>query len=194
MTRQTTAPLTRLQVNASNRTAREVARMVGEGWLQLDPPYQRGQVWTEDQQVALIRSFVTGVPIPALIINLRARPSWDDPAAPNPYAEHAYACVDGQQRIRTLAAWFDGELAVPASWFAPEDVEDYISTDDGPYVTFDSLTKPARTNIAFTWTIPFAESSVNSICAEAEVYVLVNGQGTPQSAADLDNARRIATT
>ncbi len=192
MTRQTDEALRRLDVQASNRTAREIARMVGDGWLDLNPSYQRGEVWTEDQQVALIRSFVTGVPIPALIINNRARPSWDDASIPNPYGGVMYGCIDGQQRIRTMMAWFDGTLAVPASWFDGSDVESTVDTPDGPYVTYTGLSQPTQRHIAFTWTIPFAEAALNSVRAEAEVFLLVNGSGTPQSDADMANARRVA--
>ncbi len=192
MTRQTTEALRKLDVQATNRSAREIARMVTDGWIDLNPSYQRGEVWTLDQQIGLIRSFATGVPIPALIINNRARPSWDDPSVPDPYRGTAYACIDGQQRIRTMMAWFDGELAVPASWFDADDIDDYVTTDDGPYVTYDSLAKPVQRHIAFTWTIPFAEASLNNVRAEAEVFLLVNGEGTPQTDADMNNARRVA--
>ncbi|MFW3477372.1 hypothetical protein [Streptomyces microflavus] len=63
MTRQTAAPLVHLGLSASDRQVREMARSFRETFgLDLQPPYQRGRVWSEDQKVALIRSWLTGTP------------------------------------------------------------------------------------------------------------------------------------
>lgn len=191
MTRQTSQPIDRLSLTATNRMVRELVRMWQDGTLDLNPPYQRGEAWTEDQQVALIRSFLMGVPIPALVMNER---TW---AFKHGGEEPLYAMIDGQQRIKAAARWFDGDLAVPASWFPAEDVLATVDTPDGAYVTYNDLCKPARSHFAFSSTIPVAEGRLGTDKAssermEAEVYLLVNGAGTPQTDEDLANAADVA--
>lgn len=195
MTRQTAAPLESANLDASNRSAREISRMVRDGYMTVDLPYQRGSVWTEDQRIALVRSWLTGVPIPAIIVNDRSTAWWTDTDAYDPRSLGPnYAVIDGKQRVESAIAWFDGDVAVPASWFKPEYVEHTQDTDDGPYVTYTGLTvigQRLMTNRAF---LPMALGTLPTVRAEAEIYLLVNGGGTPQSDADMTNAARIANS
>lgn len=78
MTRQTSAPLDHLSLSTADRQAREIARSFSEFGLDLEPAYQRGLVWTDDQQIALIRSWLTGTPTGVVIFNDRKTPGWKD--------------------------------------------------------------------------------------------------------------------
>lgn len=182
MTRQTTAPLDRVPMNTFNRRADELARLADNGGIDLNPPYQRGEVWTTDQRVALVRSLLSGIPIPTLILN--ARPLTGGAVL---------ACIDGKQRLLAVAAWFAGEVAVPASWFPADEVAEPVDTEDGPYVTFNGLTPRGR-NRASRAVLPVGEAMLETVEEEAAVFLLVNGGGTPQSDADMSNARRVANT
>lgn len=177
MTRQTTQPLASYGISPSARRARGLYESWQDGDVDLNPPYQRGSEWTEDQRVALIRSFLTGIPIPAIILNDR---------------KPVYAVVDGKQRIETIIRWFDGDLDVPASWFEPSWVETVTDTEDGPYVNYRQLTAAGRANFSGLALLPVAEAVVPTIRQEAEVYLLVNGAGTPQTDEDLANAAQVA--
>ncbi len=196
MTRQTTAPIEGVSLNATNRMAFDLARQVGRGIIDLNPPYQRGAVWTDDQRIALVRSWMMGVPIPAIILNNRGNSGWYDAHGSSPYETSTgiYAVVDGKQRLETAVAWFNGDLAVPASWFAPDDVTETVETDDGPYVTFNGLAESRQSQFEFRSPLPCAEGQLATVRAEAEVYLLVNGGGTPQSDDDMARAARIADT
>ena len=192
MTRQTLAPLVHLGLSASNRQASEIARSFRDTFgLDLNPPYQRGRVWTTDQKIALIRSWLTGVPTGVVILNDRSTEEWlnangRDETAP------MYACIDGQQRITTAYEWFGNELAVPASWFAAGDVIATEDTDDGPYVRQSGLALPRRRLFANRAHLQVAEACVATVQEQAAIYLLVNGGGTPQTDADMDNAARVA--
>lgn len=168
--------------------------MVSDGYLDLDPPYQRGSVWTEDQRIALVRSWLTGVVVPAVIVNDRATSIWREANnGEDVRAQSAiYVVIDGKQRVETAIAWFSGELAVPASWFQAEDVEATEATPDGPYVRYTGLTRAGRLYADGEAMLPMGEGKLPTVRAEAEVYLLVNGGGTPQSDADMHNAARIA--
>jgi len=117
MTRQTTAPLPVYGLNGSTRSVRDIVRgMVPQ--MEMNPPYQRGPVWSYDQRIGLVRSWIMRVPVPAVIIDDRSSYNW---TGPDPYDGNLpiWAVVDGKQRLETAVAWFTDELAVPASWFPP---------------------------------------------------------------------------
>lgn len=193
MSRQTDTPLQHANLNATNRSARELARMVEQGYMTLDLPYQRGAVWTEDQKIALVRSWLTGVPIPAIIVNDRASAWWTDTASYDPRSLGPnYAVVDGKQRVLCAIAWFAGNLAVPASWFESEHVNATEDTDDGPYVRYMGLTVIGQRLMSNRAMLPMAQGTLPTVRQEAETYLLVNGGGTPQADADIANAARIA--
>lgn len=195
VTRQTTAPLAQTNLNATHRRASELARSFrGEFGLVLDPPYQRGEVWTPDQEMALIRSLLTGIPTGAVILSDRVNDGWRKTYGTDPYetGEPAYAVIDGKQRLTTVFRWFDSEFAVPASWFDPNHVEEVEETEDGPYVRHSGLTSIGRRVFEGKAHLQVAETRAASIADEAAIYLLVNGGGTPQTGADMANARHIA--
>lgn len=193
MTRQTGTPIEAYSLQASARSAREIARIFTEDSGDLSPEYQRGSVWTEDQRIALVRSWLMGVPIPAVIINDRIFGSWPD-GGPNgtPAGGFTYSVIDGKQRIETAVAWFNGDLAVPASWFPAEVVEQTEDTNDGPYVRYTGLTKPGQRYCANRFQLPTVEAKVATLEEEASLYLLVNGGGTPQTDESMANAARVA--
>ncbi|HEX8630427.1 MAG TPA: DUF262 domain-containing protein [Catenuloplanes sp.] len=189
MTRQTTAPLTHLWTSSSDRYVEDHTNGIRRGSIVLDPPYQRGSVWTTDQQIALMRSWLMGVPVAAITLNNRMGREWH---AGDPHARTAYAVVDGRQRLETALAWEDGTLAVPASWLPPDWIHTTQDTDDGPYVHSSGLTEAGRRRVHSQMSLPCVVARLPDTEAEAELYLLVNGGGTPQSATDLANAARIA--
>ncbi len=193
MTRQTAAPLPDYGLSASNRTASEIAGTMLDD-LDLTPLYQRGSVWTEEQRVALVQSWIMGVPIPAIILNNRATEAWRDTENDDPWNGRgpSRAVVDGQQRIRTAVAWFGGDLAVPASWFSADAVDHPTPTSDGPYVRFRGLSRPTQLHMKRTAMLPIVEAKLPSLQREAELYLLVNSGGTAHTQQDLERAVEIA--
>lgn len=192
VSRQTGAPIERLRLENTYRSARELVNMMRDGLMTTDLPYQRGSVWTLDQRIALIRSWLSGTPIPSIIINDRWNAEWQQangPVGDDP----GYAVIDGKQRLQTAVMWFGGALAVPASWFDSETVEVTEDTGDGPYVRYAGLSGAEQTSFALAVALfPFAAAKVGTLAAEAEIYLRVNGGGTAQAASDLDRAAHIA--
>lgn len=176
-------PLKHRNIQPTARSLTELARMVADGSLLLDPPYQRGDVWTTNQRVNLIKSLMLGVPVAALVLNQRgSNTAWrhneGDPG------EVWYACIDGKQRMTTMLMWHRGELAVPADWFEPEEVE-----SPGSWLTRAGLTKVGQRFCDRKFLIPVAEAYLSSLAEEAEVYDLINSAGTAHAEADLATAR-----
>jgi hypothetical protein len=175
------------RINNMALNLRAVSRLAAEGSLELNPPYQRGDVWTHQQRVNLIKSLLLGIPIAALILNRRgSNRLWTENEG-DP-GDIYYAMIDGKQRTTTGILWFTNHLAVPAEWFRTEWVP--LDHSDST-ITHDSLTKPAQRFMGLNFTIPVAEARLPTLAAEAEVYGLVNGAGTPQTEEDLARARHI---
>lgn len=158
--------------------------------MDLEPPYQRGDVWTDDQRVALVRSWLTGV----VIMADRSTYAWKQAhggVSPLDSGEPMYAVIDGKQRITTAIKWYSGELAIPASWLEPEWVETTEDTEDGPYVRYTGLTVIGQRKVARIADLQVAEAQPTTL-EEAAVYLLVNGGGAPQTEADTTNATNVA--
>lgn len=186
MTLQTTTPLPQLTTKTAPRRVRGLVHELDEGRISVETPYQRPSVWTVEQQRNLVRSFLIGLPVPALILNDRYAAG----AAEAGGVE--WAVIDGRQRLEAMQAWFTGNLAIPASWLAPKWVATTQDTEDGPYVTMNDLTRGALAHMGQDFIIGVVEAQVDSIAAEADIFLLVNGAGVAQDAATLDRAAKIA--
>ena len=186
-TLQTSGPIVHTSFQAQQRAAREIARMFVEpGGMDANSPYQRGSVWTAAQRMNLVRSWLSGLPVPAVVLNRRHGRSWEGSK------EHYYGVIDGKQRLETADAWFSGNLPVPASWFDPEFVETVSETADGPYVSYDGLTDVGQRLMSNRAFLPVLEVNAKDIAAEAEMFDLVNTTGTAQTDDDIENARAVA--
>lgn len=65
-----------------------------KGQIQI-PPYQRGFVWSLEKSSRLIESFLLGLPVPPIYL-------YQDPA------ENTLLVIDGQQRLKSIAYFFEG--------------------------------------------------------------------------------------
>ncbi|MFJ9520602.1 hypothetical protein ACIRPK_20410 [Kitasatospora sp. NPDC101801] len=67
-----------------------------------------------------------------------------------------------------------------------------MESDDGPYVTFEQLTKLGQRHFIDRASLQVAEAKPATLEEEAAIYLLVNGGGTPHTDADLDKGSRVA--
>src|SRR6056297_2372860 len=95
--------------------------------VRLDPSWQRGPVWSDPKQALLIDSILRGYDIPMIYL-------WDRGIGSQPFR---YEVVDGQQRLRAIWDFLDGEfcLAKDAPNIGPVPIA-------GKY--YDDLTKSLR--------------------------------------------------
>lgn len=170
------------------RSMRELVGMVNDGSLDLNAPYQRGDVWRMEQRINLIRSFLLGVPVAAIVLNRRGgniawRANHGDPD------EVWYSCIDGKQRLTTMVMWWSADVAIPSEWIEPKWIEPDRRTDE--HITITGLTTPGQRMTASRFLVPVAEAQLDSLTEEAEVYGLINSAGTAHTAADLERAWRV---
>ncbi len=188
MLEQTAAPLIHTSMSPTNKPLDGFVHNYTTGRLLLDPPYQRGDAWTDDQRGNLIRSLLMGVPIPAVVLNKRLTSAWE---AVNGFSPYNDAVIDGKQRILTVARWFASEFAVPASWFRPDWLAEPVDLIARPMVTFADLSDKGRRSFE-NFSLACVQAHVDTVEREAEIYLLVNGAGTAQTDSDLANAQRVA--
>jgi len=168
----------------------------------LDAPYQRGAVWTEQQQRNLIKSLYMGLPVGAVVIStLGSR------------ATVPYRVVDGKQRILAVRTFIAGQLAVPADWFRPGDLADQDNYEQPDVMVrwddlspagqgqFDMRSLPAIEFNGRTEYIRVAgryqhrdRTDSEILQAEAELFLLINFAGVAQTDQDRSRAQAIAST
>jgi hypothetical protein len=93
--------------------------------------------------------------------------------------------------------WFNGQLAIPASWIGDQWIRDDVQPvdyGDGPYVTVNHLTETGQRKVSSRMQLPVVTARVDSLEAEAEIYRLVNAGGTAHTSADLAAAAKIERT
>lgn len=98
--------------------------------VRLDPSWQRGPVWSVPKQALLIDSILRGYDIPMIYL-------WDRGAKSQPFR---YEVVDGQQRLRTIWGFLDGDfkLSKDAPNIGAIPISD-MSYDDLPQPLKDKL-------------------------------------------------------
>ncbi len=197
----TPEPLTRYQLSASNFTvghylhAREA--------FDLNAPYQRQSVWDTEKRRGLIKSLIMGVPIGSVTMALH-------PSNLGAF----YRVVDGKQRIEAVRAFVDGEFSVPGWWFSESDFHegqaDQLRATD---VYWSDLSQPGQFMVKMS-NLPAVEfkpeveyiarpeggythrrrNAEEILQAEAELYLLLNFGGVPQTDEDMERAADVAHT
>lgn len=167
----------------------------------LDAPYQRGSIWTLDQRVALIKSLYMGLPVGTIIVSVLPFRKG------NPYS---YRVVDGKQRVETVRMFAADEFAIPSAWLRDDDapprpVDEWASWSDMsdrfhrwfdmgaqlPALEFkpDEEWMGRDASGKGIWR---SRSDAEILRAEAELFALINGGGTPQTEDDMARAALIA--
>lgn len=132
--------------------------------LQLNPDFQRGHVWTEDQQIAYVEFLLRGGKS-ARVIYFN-KPSWQMTKIVNGYDE--FVCVDGLQRITAVTKFLKNEIKVFNCYY--KDFEDRI---------------PLSVDLIF---------NVNNLKTKKEVlqwYVDINAGGTPHTSEEIQRIKKM---
>ena len=136
-----------------------------ESGLNLEPDFQRGHVWTREQQISYMEFLLRGGKSGRdLYFN---SPSFHNPVPDGAYDE--FVCVDGLQRLTAIKAFFANEIPVFGSYF-----KEYM---DSPRLSTNTI-----------------RLHVNDLKTKAEVlewYLQMNGGGTPHSQEELDRVQEM---
>jgi len=87
--------------------------MADAAWI-LDPPFQRGAVWSKKQKVAWIESLLRGLGLPAIFVN----------QFPSEHPVYAFreVVIDGQQRLRATAEFMQDKFRVRGELWSEQDI------------------------------------------------------------------------
>jgi len=77
-----------------------VIRRVETGIYDVNPPYQRGSIWSKNYKSKLISSILQGIRINTIHISL------------SPYDQTSYYIIDGKQRLEAIQSFKNGEIWV----------------------------------------------------------------------------------
>ncbi len=100
--------------SACNFGCSALFQWIRKGELILDPPFQRGSVWTTEQQEAWILSVLGGLPLPAVFVN--------KPSAFHTEWGTKMVVIDGRQRLEAMMAFEDDKLLVNGEKFSEQSV------------------------------------------------------------------------
>jgi len=84
-----------------------------EPWV-LDPPFQRGSVWTLKQKRAWIETLLHGFSVPSIFVN----------QFPNEHPEYGFrdVVIDGQQRLRATAEFMQDKFKVRGETYGEQSI------------------------------------------------------------------------
>ena len=147
------------------RLVRYIEELEKEEGLQLNPNFQRGHVWTEEQQIAFLEYFLRGGKSGTTIyLN---KPDWQRAGTVNGYND--FVCVDGLQRITAVKRFVNNEIPVFGAYF--KEYEDKSRV------------------------LPYGfKLNINDLKTESEVlqwYIDMNSGGTPHTAEEIERVKRL---
>ena len=139
---------------------------VKEYGLELNPDFQRGHVWTEEQQIAWLEYHLRGGKSGNTIyLN---HPFWNTVRKPKQGEYSDYVCVDGLQRITAAQRFVHNEIKVFGSYF--DEYEDKLRLVNNNTLILN----------------------VNDLKSEKEVlqwYVDMNAGGTPHTNEEIERVK-----
>lgn len=138
------------------------------GKLELVPDFQRGHVWSDEQRVRFVESFIRGAAPKLIQFNC---PGWQTSSDSGDIPHHTFQCIDGLQRLTSLRKFIAGDVLV----------FDGMTAADLKGSPFD----PARMHFPvavyeFTWKADLLR-----------YYLDHNGSGTPHSKEELDRVQKL---
>ena len=102
--------------------------------LELNPDFQRGNVWTKDQQIAWLEFLFRGGKTSRVVyFNC---PDWALDVSPDRDIENMY-CVDGLQRLTAILGFLHNEIPIFGCYF--KDFEDRMGHDYYIRININSL-------------------------------------------------------
>ena len=148
--------------------------------LDLEAPYQRGNVWGVERQRALVESLLDGTPIPAIIMNDRFRGKFSAEGYDQD-RNWSFAVIDGKQRITAIQSFVADKFTVPADWFEASDIDEEAEGKEN--IVFSDLRKSFTRSFKMI-TIPVAEGQFPTLEAEKLIFDRVNFGGVAQGESD----------
>ncbi|KAI9838943.1 MAG: hypothetical protein M1819_004151 [Sarea resinae] len=92
-----------------NFSIKDIIDILNSPWVELNPNYQRGVVWSEERMSGLISSLLEDFYVPPIIFNIQF-PVIDG------VKRRKRICVDGKQRLTSIREFMNGNIPVKDKW------------------------------------------------------------------------------
>ena len=138
---------------------------IKEEGLQLCPDFQRGHVWTEEQQIKWLEFFFRGGNTSRVVYF--NKPDWYGGEVIDEYND--FVCVDGLQRLTAIRRFVNNEIPIFGVYFG--------EFEDKPSVVRDCISV-----------------NINNLKSKAEVlqwYIDMNTGGTPHSDKEIERVKEL---
>jgi len=135
--------------------------------IDLNPDYQRGNVWTEEQQHRLIDSIYRNVDIGKFAVIKRP---WG-PDGNKPLTPKLYEMLDGKQRLTALIAFYLGHLAYKGKYY-----NELSNRDQGHFMNYS---------------VSYAESNFMTQEQKYRYFLKLNTTGTPVDPAHMERVANL---
>ncbi|WP_421245972.1 DUF262 domain-containing protein [Aeromonas sanarellii] len=140
----------------------------------LEPPYQRNSVWSEEKQSFLIDSIIKNIPIPPIFLHQKI----DDATG-----KTVYAVIDGKQRLESIFKFIKGEI--PSS---SEDETSPLYEEKTSGIWFSDLAKDEFSEIRkqfWRYSIPIEYVDTTDKNIIDAIFDRLNRNGEPLSGQEL---------
>lgn len=137
-----------------------------EGNLIIAPPFQRKPVWSPKNKSFLIDTIIRSLPIPEIFVQIKTDTSGNT----------KYIVVDGQQRIRAILEFLDGEFEI-----LEDDNQEHGDKE------FSELPDDIKTDI-WDYSLVVRELKTNNDADIREVFQRLNKNAVPLNRQELRNA------
>lgn len=150
-----------------------------EGLLVLNPEFQRGHVWTEQQQIAFIENLLSGkVQHNVIIFNNLADVAIREPDVVDKEIENKMICVDGLQRLTAMQRFCNNEIRIYDNQLC---FDDFVSDVDVKRRILHN--RRVRIRLTFTKILKLNELM--------QYYVDLNSGGTVHSQSEIERVKQL---
>lgn len=139
------------------------------GGLELNPDFQRGHVWTKEQQLHYIENCLRGVVSSSGFVLQFNCPNWDDDSITD--LPQGFQCIDGLQRLTAVQEFLKGN--VKPFGFIPADL------------VFSSFA--IKTSFRFRLAVHTFKTKVELL----DHYLAINTGGTPHSKEEIERVKAL---
>lgn len=146
--------------------------------VDLDPIFQRGHVWTKEQQIQFIENLLSRPQSTNTLVYFNDCCTLDrlkEKTPKNDWVYNKFICLDGLQRLTATLAFIRGEFKC---------FNDQISWQD-------ILNAPDYLSIVGDCNFKFHSLSLKSNIEVAEFYLDFNASGTPHSADEIERVKEL---
>lgn len=144
----------------------------------LEPPYQRNSVWSEEKQSFLIDSIIKNIPIPPIFLHQKI----DDITG-----KTVYAVIDGKQRLESIFKFIKGEI--PSS---SEDETSPLYDEQTSGIWFSDLAKEEFSEVRkqfWRYSIPIEYVDTTDKAIIDAIFDRLNRNGEPLSGQELRRSK-----